>query len=416
MPLAVSGTAPPERSVSSSRQFIVYGADNRLRGAVCDAAERSKRAVLRLLDVSDLWKTPIVIQAQPLSADPAPGSIAQLHVSQTGAGLKFQLELRISAVVSVPDIERELLRAIFLEMMYRDQPDTPAGTPYVEPPDWLLEGSAALAPQGDADSLAQILGTASERKTLTLEEFLRQKRALLESPSQGVYRAYSAAFVSMLVESPDGRRQLARFLADLVNAPNDPVADLRTHFPGLGENIELLEKTWQMRVARFGRGEPFHLLTYEETEHELAELLRVKILKAGSETSYGLEEFAQFLREPATHHALEGLTTQLRLLTARANPLYRPVISEYDDIVGRLLKKKTRRLPERLAKLRATRELLSREMSEIADYMNWFEATQARSVSGTFRGYLRAAGAVEVPQPRRHDPVSVYLDALEAQF
>ena len=54
--------------------------------------------------------------------------MAQLRVNQTGAGLKFQLELRIPADVRVPEVERELLRAVLLEMIYRAQPDLPAGT------------------------------------------------------------------------------------------------------------------------------------------------------------------------------------------------------------------------------------------------------------------------------------------------
>ena len=54
-------------------------------------------------------------------------------------------------------------------------------------------------------------------------------------------------------------------------------------------------------------------------------------------------------------------------------------------------------------------------MSEIDDYMNWFEATQMSSGSGNFTGYLKAADQSQGPAPRRHDPLSVYVDALEDQ-
>ena len=40
---SANAAMPAERSVSSSRQFIVYGTDVRLRGAICDLAEQSKR-------------------------------------------------------------------------------------------------------------------------------------------------------------------------------------------------------------------------------------------------------------------------------------------------------------------------------------------------------------------------------------
>jgi hypothetical protein len=55
-------------------------------------------------------------------------------------------------------------------------------------------------------------------------------------------------------------------------------------------------------------------------------------------------------------------------------------------------------------------------MEKIDDYLNWFEATQSQTRSGTFAEYLEAAGRSEDPQPRRRDAISVYLDALEAQF
>ena len=46
-------------------------------------------------------------------------------------------------------------------------------------------------------------------------------------------------------------------------------------------------------------------------------------------------------------------------------------------------------------------------MSEIDDYMNWFEATQMNTGSGNFTGYLKAVDQSQVPAPRRHDPLSV---------
>ncbi len=52
------------RSVSTSRQFIVYASDARLRGAICDVAERTKQSALQLLQEQDAWKTPILINAQ----------------------------------------------------------------------------------------------------------------------------------------------------------------------------------------------------------------------------------------------------------------------------------------------------------------------------------------------------------------
>jgi hypothetical protein len=73
-------------------------------------------------------------------------------------------------------------------------------------------------------------------------------------------------------------------------------------------------------------------------------------------------------------------------------------------------------MAKRLSLLEATRQRLATRMSEIDDYMNWFEATQMSKGSGNFTGYLKAVDQSQLPPPRRHDPLSIYVDALEDQF
>ncbi len=409
------GAPAPERSVSSSRQFIVYGSDLALRGAICEVAERIKRDTLRLLGARDDWRTPVVIEAQLLRAPLPDTARARLRVSQTGAGLKFQLELRLTRDLNVPEVERQLLRAILLEMMYRAQPDTPAGAPYVEPPEWLLDGTLALSSGRDADAITKTLATAVAGETWTLEKFLHQKRALLDSPAQNLFRAYAAALVTMLLESAEGRARLARFVAHLPRASNDPLADLVSHFPELG--IETARETnWRASVVRLAGSERFRVLTCPETERELAGILRVNVPGEQQTAVFALEEFREFLRNPAAAPDLERLGTELLLLSGRAHPLYRPIVAEYQKIASQLLRRKSARVERRLTELRATREGLSRRMEAIADYMNWYEATQAQNASGSFRDYLRAAELALEPAPRRRDPISVYLDALQTQF
>jgi hypothetical protein len=69
-----------------------------------------------------------------------------------------------------------------------------------------------------------------------------------------------------------------------------------------------------------------------------------------------------------------------------------------------------------LARAEAGRKELRTRAGDIDDYMNWFEVTKSGEDSGAFTGYLRAAARAHAPQPRRRDPLSVYLDSLEAQF
>lgn len=407
-----------QRSISTSRQFIVYGPDARLRGALCDLAEATKRNALRVLQETDAWKTPILVNAQ-LPQTTLPGlPRTQLSFSQTGFGLKLQLDLSIDADMNAPAIERELLRAVFLEMMYRAAPETPAGTPIVEPPDWLLEGTLALSSEREPAPIADALKTPLETGNIvSLDQFLRERPNLLDSPSRTLYRAYCAALVSAVIESPEGARRLARFVADLPHSSTDIAADFRAHFPSFGDTAEKTQKEWLLAVSRFAASERYRLLSADGTEEELARILHVELREKDQPIgAYTLEEFPRFVHVSATSTALKQVREELLILSGRANPLYRPIISEYDKIILQLSHAKTKRLPARLAELRAMREHLARRMSAIADYMNWFEATQARGSSGQFRDYMKAAELALEHVNQRHDRISVYLDALESQF
>src|SRR5437899_7010941 len=185
--------APTERSVSPSRQFVIYGSDAALRGAVSDLAERTKANLLVLLRQRDNWTVPIVVNLQPQQANLPEVPPAGLRFSQTGFGLKLQLDLTISQNLDVSLVERELLRAILLEMIYRKESHIAAGTVFVEPPDWLLDGVLALAPGRDRGYLLDALTTAN--KTVPLETILRQRRGLLDSAGRVLYRAHSFALV-----------------------------------------------------------------------------------------------------------------------------------------------------------------------------------------------------------------------------
>ena len=404
---------PLPRSVSTSRQFIVFGPDAALRGKICVLAEQTKKSLLTLLQQADEWKTPVVVNAQRPQANLPEARPAELNFSQTGFGLKLQLDLTVAADQSDAVIERELLRATLIEMAYRRQQDVPVGTAYVQPPDWLLDGALASGqdPTPLVDTLAAIGGA---NKIISLDEFLRQRPELLDSPSRSLYHAYAFALTQMLIDAPDGRAHIAKYIVDLPHAPNDLVADLKTHFPILkGASAD---KTWMLNVARTSAAERFRALSITETEQHLDDLLRLKISDAAHVTkTFALEDFAKWLALPARNAALAKLTQGLLLLSGRANPIYRSIIAEYQKVEALLALGKTNGIVARLARLKTTRAEISSRTHAIDDYMNWFEATQSQTRSGEFAEYLKAAARSLEAESRRRDPISVYIDVLETQ-
>src|ERR1700688_4100702 len=264
-----------EHSVSPSRQFVIYGADAELRGAVSNLAERTKTNLLALLRQRDNWIVPIVVNLQPQQANLPEIPPADLRFSQTGFGLKLQLDLTISKNVDASLIGRELLRAILLEMIYRKESHIAAGSLFVEPPDWLIDGVLALTPGSDRGQLVEALTTAD--KTESLEMFLRQRRGLLDSAGQTLYRAYSFALVQMLIDERNGSARLAQYIGHQSNASNEPLTDLKAQFPFL---LGDAERTWQLTLSQLRNLQGYQLLTFAESERRLDELLDVKISEA----------------------------------------------------------------------------------------------------------------------------------------
>jgi hypothetical protein len=404
--------AQPEHSVSPSRQFVIYGADAALRGAVSSLAEQTKANLLALLRQRDGWKTTVVVNLQPQQANLPEIPPADLRFSQTGFGIKLQLDLTISRNFDVSLVERELLRAILLEMIYRKEEHIAAGAVLVQPPDWLVDGVLALAPGRDRGPLIEAL--ANTDKPLSLEKFLRQSAGLLDSTGRTLYRAYSFSLVQMLLDGKNGAARLAEYISHLSESSNDPVADLEAQFPFLAENADA---NWQLTLNRLKSLQTFRLLTFAESERRLDELLHVKVSEPNKPVKLvQLNDLAQHKLSTSEKTALDQLRRDLLFFVPQANPVLRPIAREYQQMAALLAHGKRRGIAKRLSRLEDTGQQLAARMSEIDDYMNWFEATQMRSGSGNFTGYLKAMDESQLPAPRRHDPLSVYVDALEDQF
>ena len=405
-----------EQSLSTSRQFVVFGTDLATRGAICDLAERTKRELLALLGQRDEWTTPIVINLQYPQANLPELPRLSVDLGQTGFGLKLQLDLAIGPTVTRPEIRRELLRALVLEMIYRTQPNIPVGAAYVSPPDWFLEGVPAQPADLPRDRVSAILATpAAAKNILPLEKFVAQRPELLDAPGRNLYRAYAFALVDLLRRDPDGPQRLAQFILHLPTSSNDPMAELRNYFPRLFQS-DGAERAWQNHVVLLARDQPYQLLGSGETERRLDALLRLKISDGAGEKNYPLTEFPIFLKDKSAKKKLSSLGRDLEELTTRAHPVYAPIIAQYTAIVALLVRGKTLDVPRRLERLRDWRRAIAAQMREIDDYLNWFEATSPDRPSGEFIDYLKAAERADQGEQRKRDPISVYLDTLETQF
>ena len=410
-----AAATPAERSISTSRQFLVYGSDVRLRGGVCELAEQVKKELLTTLQQRDDWKLPIVIDAQLAQANLPEVPPATVTFSQTEAGLKLQLDLAIRADVGPTDVQREILRALLLEMAYRDQPGLAPGTPYAQPPEWLVEGLLARQPGHETSRAIQPLSVmASANKIPLLKDILTQRSELLDPSSRSIYRACCYAFVELLTSGAGSGRRLVSLIKDLPALSGDPLAVVSTHLPAFANGAE---SDWKAGVKRLLSAEEHRLRGVAETEEALDHLLVVSVpATSQSARNHRLDDFADFLREPNAPAALQHTSRELLLLGLRANPIYRPVVEEYRQIALLLAQRKTHRIAARLARVKSLRVAVVDRSRLIDDYLNWFEATQGGVQSGLFADYMKAAEHASENRPARHDAISVYLTTLETQL
>jgi len=402
---------PVARTTSTSRQFIVYGADVHLRGAVAQLAEQTKSDALRTLRIPDGWRTPILVNLQLPQPNMPEVPAVSLNFSQTGFGLKLQLDLLAGPEVEPTVFQRELLRATLLEISYRNLPDLSPGQPYVEPPDWLLEG--LLVAGADKTLLVEALQNAvAGNRVPPLREVVQQKLGLLEGESRTMFRAHSYALVEMLIAQRDGSVRLARLLNDLPHSPSDLLADLNAHFPELSAGSE---KRWQAAVKRAALRHDVGLLTFFATARALDELLQSPIGNSlDDKRVVTLRDCAiPSLRVRINNAALRVIDQRSAFFLARAHPLLRDLVLEYQRCLGLLARGKNRDAAKRCAHAESLRSAITQRMNTLDDYMNWFEATQLKSSSGAFTGYLRSVDSIR--STVRHDALSVYLDTVEQQ-
>lgn len=405
-----------ERSVSTSRQFLVFGTDVRLRGAICDVAEQAKAILLRATLQRDLWKTPILINAEMSRTNVPEAPPAALRFSQTGDGLKLQLDLTIGTDFDAVAVQREIFRALILEFAYRENPDVAPGTAFAEPPAWLADGLVELGGEPQTSSRDEAFSAlANSKRLMPLPVFVRDQTAPTDSNSRSLRRAQSLALLHLLFELPEGRKRLGKFIRALPSAGADDFVALTETFPELKRPPTEVDALWSSAIKRLAAARSSGVMTVEETERTLDDLLRFP-LPAGHNRTARIEQFPDVLAAPGSERALRLMQQKLLAFSGRAHPLYAPVIAGYEKVVSELARRKTKKIPQQLAALKALRERMKSWRDHVADYLNWFEATQSQRQSGAFDDYLRTVDRAASPEARRRDAISVYLDALEAQF
>lgn len=311
------------------------------------------------------------------------------------------------------------MRAILLEFAYRNQPAlVQAGVAYAEPPGWLVDGLANLtADQEDPEADVSLFrGLVATGKMPTLETFLAENRATLDGPSTRLYSACSMSLVKLLLDTPNGPALMQTFIRHLPGPNADPEAELLKAFPDLNSGSQSLEKWWAVGLASLSAADRYEGMSLEETNQELDEVLKLDVVmdKTGKKETFGLDQYATFKKAPGAAEALNNLSVRLLGLEAQGSPLLREVMGAYQTIAVELAHRDSRHVDTQVKALEDYRKKVLDHMDRIADYLNWYEATQRTQASGSFDEYIKTANDMDRDtQAVSGDPISKYMDSVE---
>ena len=390
--------------VGKTQNFVVYSADRSLRKKILDIGEEAVGLWSKTLGNGVGPSAPVIIvdrsqQATWFEKEPIE---TRIYESETG-GLKTQIDINDLSAMRGGGLETEVFRALAIQAMYQKNPPK-AGQAFSMPPGWFVEGLVELFMRkrdGAGLDIASLLSVGE--RAPDLNEFLRQNAARLSGRTLAIYRAQAMALLQVFLKKPESTKRLAVFMA----TPEFSEAKIEyflAAFPEPGADARQLSKLWTLEMASHAARQGFSSLSIEETNARLTAILNQKITGSGKDTA-SLLEAAKGRGGP---YLMRQCSTELIQLAFFAHPFYHPILNEYRDIVEILAKKPKARVEKRIEAVEKLRSELLERSSKIADYLNWFEATQPEARESSV---LDAIPKVVIP--RRTDAISLYLDGLE---
>ncbi len=429
IPRAVQVAPPPvqdapggaEWVVSRSKQFRVTGGAGLLRGTVALLAEETKDELMRLTGEDDAWKVPITIRLHGKQGDPLPARTMSMQLLVVEGVSELKIAAHLSRGIEHERFKRFITSALLYERALRKPP---AGDSDLTVPPWLSDGlreaTAWRLNKSDRRLYEELFKSGGWFKIDGL--FAVSERAFedMDGAMRAAFRVSSGALVMALLEQPQGKEAFRSFLTAAAAYEGEMPGLLRKHFPDLNLSATSLAKWWALQLAnKGGLNQLTDILTIQRTETALAESLRLNF-----HTPEGISEQKELaawpelaaLKEPARIAAVRLAQDALVRLSYRCFPSYRPLLVEYQAVLGSIAKNKTADVARRLAALGETRATMIARASRARDYLDWFEITRARETSGAFDDYLRLKERLKANPHHRKDDLSAYLDRMDRIF
>lgn len=274
-----------QSSTSASGQFVVHGADLKVRSEITQRCEAVAAEMQRLLQDSTEGCIPIVvaIRAAP-ELNPNLPAVSP-NISQLAhGGFHLQITVQARPDFNPNDLRTELIRLLLVERILREHKSiTPKGRIL---PDWLLVGvHEALDFRSRTRPSALFAAVFGTGRVYGIEEILEVNITNLDALSRAIYNTSCCALVLTLLDQPDGPLAFGKFLSSLPTDTRNNRELLNHWFPGLALSASSLDKWWSLQMASLSRPSVFETLGPAETAQALEQVLYFRVEGASSEGS-----------------------------------------------------------------------------------------------------------------------------------
>jgi len=399
--LATAVCAAPLATGSSSRSgaFIAYSQDRELRNKMLRAAEGALGEWEKIYETKAGSSAPIVLNDKTHAVMPNGGEPVVPLLFETEAGMKVQVDLYDEGAMESGSFEAGLFSALALHAMHGGNAPR-AGKAFDLPPRWFVEAlveELRRSRDGTPDGVYAAL--IQSGRPPELDAFFRQKPEILDAASIVLYRAQAVSLLRVLKKADDAKKSFAALLENPTIARGG-VEPVLAAFPAVASESEL-SKLWTLDIARSSMPPRMASLTVEQSERELAGVLK---------SVQGGEGLAEAAKGRGGAFLMREFSVRVFNLEFRSHPLFRPVLEAYRNIATQLARRPKAPVADKIRDLESTRSQLVERSQKISDYLNWFEVTQIDEPldqSDVKSGRKRAL--------RLSNPYALYLDSLETR-
>lgn len=418
-----SDPATPGWVVSSSGQFRVSGNDSQLQGTVAMLAEQAKSDLLAITTEKDAWSVPVLVRLHGRPGDPQPLRSSAMKLLILEGKPYLQVDLHLARGLEHERLKWEVTSALMYERALSNPQVLTSEVP-LRVPVWLVEGLRETAAWRAGQSDRRLYETLFQHGGwFRMEDLLgadADAREQFDGASRAAFRASCGALVMALIEQPEGLTGLKAFLAEVASHQGELPALLRKHFPGLSLSETSLAKWWALQMAAKGGNNLLtEILSVAQTEAALTQALQLHLRDAeGISRNVPLTSWEQLvpLSQAERAEAVRPAQDALIRLSYRCFPSYRSLLRDYQAMLAAWVRKPSAEAAKQIEPLARIRQTMTERATRGRDYLDWFEITRAREISGEFEDYLKLKDRLKSPPKQKSDPVSDYLDRMDRIF